>query len=314
MSYKNSVKLISNNFGLVYKQLLFTLVFLAISVLLGLAFASPTISVLKNEGWFYKVQQIIEVTYTAPSNLNATLREILSSFFEIIGANFGSIWASFIGLVLIASFLPDFLYGLGQYAMMVVLNAKLSSFVNLGFTSSLITNLKSASKYSLFRLLIDLGQSLVLILVFYLYLKLSHGVMLTIIFLILLVSIIVMISSLKLVVLSKLAPRMISTGVGLNKAIYLSTKNRTKQFWRSLSNAIILVLTIIAVNIFFGLFTFFVGLIITIPASMVFVAIFMETNYFTTSGEKFYLTQNLIVEPTVSLTNNSKVLKEKEED
>jgi len=134
--------------------------------------------------------------------------------------------------------------------------------------------------------------------VFMLYLKLAKGVLVTLLMLVLFVIIMVALFSLKLTLLSYIAPKMIEENMRIKHCLKEFFKTGSNAFWRTFSNSIIVVLTIVAGNAFFGIFTLFAGLTLTIPASMVLVSIFMVTNYYTLSGKKYYLSANLIVEPS----------------
>jgi len=77
-----------------------------------------------------------------------------------------------------------------------------------------------------------------------------------------------------------------------------------KQFPRVFSNAVISILTIIVVNVFFGIFTLGTGLLITLPATMLFKAIFELCTYFGVKGERYYLSSTTIVNPLKDTDNN----------
>ena len=70
-----------------------------------------------------------------------------------------------------------------------------------------------------------------------------------------------------------------------------------KHFWKIMSQSVILTLTIIFVNGFICLFTFFSGLIVTIPATFVLLALYYLVVYFNIKGERYYLSNNMIFNP-----------------
>ncbi len=304
MSYKNSVKIFSSNFLLVWKQLAYGLVCSGVVVLLSYLIAMPTIRLLDSQNWFSQVSDLFQVVYTSPRELNATFKDIIISFADILSNNFSSHWFSYIGFCLSAIVLPLYLVGLSRYVLCFILNSKISSLANVGFTNTFITNFKKASVYSLLKMTIDLAFGVVEILLFVAYLALADGVFLTVILLITFLVLVVFLESLKLTLLSSFAPLMIEENYSAIKAFKHSFKFGALNFGRTLSNSIIVIITIMAINIFFGVFTIGVGLFITIPATAVFISIFMVTNYYTMEGKRYYLTDSLIVEP--------KVLREKE--
>ena len=80
-------------------------------------------------------------------------------------------------------------------------------------------------------------------------------------------------------------------------AIGKSLINVLRHFWKILSQSVLLCLTIIFVNGFITLFTFFSGLIITIPATFVTLSIYYLVVYFNMKGERYYISNNMIFNP-----------------
>lgn len=305
MSYKNSLKLLTSNFALVWKQLAFVLVTLAISLLLSILVATPTINLLSAEGWFDRTKALFEAVYVTPNELNETAKGIVVSFFDIITSHFGGYFLSYIAFILTSVFVPMFLLGISEYTLCVLSSNILSSNVTLGYTNTMLTNFKSSSLYSLIKIVTNMVCYLIVGLIFGLYLKFAKGIVLTIILLMLLVAIVVAVFSFKLTFLSHIVSRMVEEPISTRKCVAKAFKVPSTHFWRTFSGAIIINLTIIAANLFFGVFTVFAGLLLTIPASMVLTALFMMTNYYNHNGKKYYLTPSLIVEPIVVETKDN---------
>ena len=61
--------------------------------------------------------------------------------------------------------------------------------------------------------------------------------------------------------------------------------------------SIALQLTIIFVNSFIAVFTFFSGLLVTIPATYVIISVFYAVTYFHITGERYYLSSSVIFNP-----------------
>ncbi len=304
MSYKNSVKLFSSNFNLVWKQLAFGCACSVLVVLLSLLLALPTIRLLQAENWFETFNNLFKVVYTTPVEINATFKDIISSLANILSANFDSYWFSYIGFCLCAIILPMFLAGISRYTLCVLINNKISSLASVGYTNTLITNIGKASIYSLIKLLIDLAFSIVIGLLFCLYLILAKGVLLTVLLIVIFLAFAVVLLALKLALTSSFAPIMVEEKIGVIKAFRKGVKINFSNFGRTLSNAIVLILTIIFVNVFLGVFTIGVGLFLTLPATAVILSIFMVINYYTITGRRYYLTDSLIVEPKTTETKN----------
>ena len=70
-----------------------------------------------------------------------------------------------------------------------------------------------------------------------------------------------------------------------------------KNFWKILSISIVLLLTIIFINGVITIFTFFAGLIVTIPSCFVIVSVYNLVTYFNIKGERYYLSNTIIYNP-----------------
>lgn len=299
MSYKNSIKLLSSNFVYVWKQLAYTLICFAISIGLSLLIAMPTIELLKSQGWVDSLTNVVRAVYVSPSELIDALKSVVVNLFDILVGGFKTHWFSYVGFIITSVFLPAYLMGLGHYTVCFMTMNKASSLTDVGFTNSLFSNLNKASAYSFAKLLIDFVFFIFGVLLFCLFLKFADTFVLTMVLGFIFIVLLVALSALKLCFIANFAPLMIEENKNSVKALRLSFKRGGQTFGRTFSNCIIAVITIIALNTFFGVFTIGVGLFLTIPTCQVFVSIFMDINYFTTSGKRYYLSENLIVEPKI---------------
>jgi len=300
MSYKNTCKIFGSNFVLVWKQLAYLCISAVLCIGLSYLIALPTINLLKAEGWIDSVKNMFETVYTSPSSLNAAFKEVILSLMQILSSHFGAYFFSIVGFIISAVLLPLFLNNIAEYNICYLATNKISSNIKLGYTSSLISNLKNAILYSLLKMLIDVLFIICTVCLFVVYLILSKGVVLTILMLVIYFSLSIMLSSLKMSLTASFAPIMIEENTGAWKAFLKSGKMSGRSFARTLSCAIVVNLTVMFANMFLGVFTIGVALLITVPASVVFIGIFKTTNYFTIEGKSYYLSDNIIVEPKKS--------------
>ena len=70
-----------------------------------------------------------------------------------------------------------------------------------------------------------------------------------------------------------------------------------KHFFKITGSSIIIILTAILVNGVIGLFTFFAGLCITIPATCVLMCIFKVVTFLNINGNRYYLSSSIIYNP-----------------
>ncbi|MBQ3158350.1 MAG: hypothetical protein IJB98_01505, partial [Clostridia bacterium] len=111
--------------------------------------------------------------------------------------------------------------------------------------------------------------------------------------------IIVLLSAVEICFFSGMASKMLDLNGNISafKAFGQGIAITFKNFVRIFANSIIVVLTITFVNVFLGVFTLGVALLVTIPASMVFVCIFELTTYFNCKGYRYYLSSSVLATP-----------------
>ena len=66
---RNSLRVYANNFLLVWKQLVFMIVFLGIITALVFALALPIVDVIKEAGFFENLKGFMETIYSSPKNI-----------------------------------------------------------------------------------------------------------------------------------------------------------------------------------------------------------------------------------------------------
>lgn len=299
MSFKNSLKLLASNFSVVWKHLVYILITSAITLGLVLAFAGPSVECLKASGWVDKASSIFETVYTESRTIYSVIKEVVSSFFVVLKYNFSEIWYSIIGLIITAYLVPTFFSGIGNFNLSSTSQKKMTSLLNVGYTQNLISNLKPACAYSFVRMIFKLPFDLLKIVVVVTLFNLSTTFITKLLFLFLMCALLIIISTLEMVTFAGFAPYMIEKGGNAFKCFYKSTVPVLKKFEKNFSNAIIIILTCLFVNGLLALFTAFSGLLITIPASLLFIALFGNVVYLSCTGKRYYLSSSIIVNPNI---------------
>ena len=92
-------------------------------------------------------------------------------------------------------------------------------------------------------------------------------------------------------------PTMVVMNYGVLKSLKVSIKNAFRIFSRVFSSSIGIVLTIIIINIVFGLFTFMAGLLISVPASYLLFSIFGMVVTYESQGMRYYVDVCNVVTP-----------------
>ena len=303
MSYRNSLKLLISNFSTVWKQLLYMLI---ISTLcFGLAYATliPTINVLRAEGVLGEFSAIFETIYTAPKDLITACRDAFIHMSNVINANGASLWASILFSILFAYVLFNILKYVSFYNVSYVMQMKMTSFVEVGYTRSLISNFTDALRYAFSRFVYSLPFEILKMLIIFTYLKFATSPLSIILGLFLSSMILIMVYAIEISIFVGHAPTMLEKNgeISAFKAFLQGNKVVFKNYAKVVSNSIVVALSIIVLNIFLGVFTIGAGLFITIPMSIVFKSIFELASYLGSKGERYYVAENTIA---VSKDNN----------
>ena len=297
MSYKNSVKLFVSNFNLFWKQLLYMLICAGIFLLCFFTTLNPIATLLKNNGIFDEIKTIIQTVYSSPSELALMLSESFKHIINVITANFSSIWLQVLGLIILGIFLPNILIQMSFFNLSSILYQKLTMNMNVRYVQNALQTLKSSFFYALANIIFNLPFFVLTMFLIYLYLIIATTVMASIIGLIILSAILLILTSFKITIFTCYVGYMVENNANPFVAFGKGFVASFKHFWKIISMSIIVLLTIIFVNGFIAVFTFFSGLIIVIPGTFVFLAIYYLVVYFNIKGERYYLSPNLIFNP-----------------
>ena len=182
--------------------------------------------------------------------------------------------------------------------MCEVLDAKLSSNCRLNFTGIYFSRLWFSIRYTFTSLIFFVPLDAAILTVLYFSLKIYSigGFWLTISPFIVIMLIIILIS-LRVSLLSNWVPECVSSGKGVWKSFASSVKLTSKKFLRTYLNAFFIVLTLFFVNVLMFVLTAGVGLIVSLPASVLLVNSFSMVNYYVSTGNRFYIDAQTIVSP-----------------
>ena len=299
MIYKNSMKLLTSNFNLVWKQLAYTLLRLAIIVGLTILVSKPILNLLASNGFTQSLAHLWESVYTNTSSVFTALKEAIELFFSIIWQNMGKVWYSILLFFLVVVIINTFLKNVGKYTLTYVAHNNFTSLNRCGYSHSLVSNLSSICKYSLCRLVLDLPFFALKLVYVVIYCKVLSNWVMAVVGVSLLIILYTLTYAIQITIYNNLAVEQINTRKNPFKSLFKAYKHR-KDVAKAFSNAIIVVLTILLINVIIGVFTVGAGLVITIPASMVLVVIFELVSYYTITKQRYYLSPTIIVDTTAA--------------
>lgn len=295
MTYKNSFKLLTNNFSIVWKQLLYLLLISVFSLGIAYCIFLPVMDILISEGVISQFTEIFETIYTSPRDIVTACKDAFLNLTKVLSANFSKVGVNIIFALFFAKFIFDILKYMSYYNATSVLYMKLTSFLDVGYTRNFISTIGSSIRYALARVVYNLPFDIIVVLLFYAFFIFINGTITIIIGLFVFITLLVVLLACKISLFTPHATYMIENQTPAFKSLFKGHKKISKNFIKIFSNSIIVVISIIFANISIGVFTIGAGLIITLPTSLIFVCIFNLTSYLGACGERYYLSETLII-------------------
>ncbi len=298
MSYRNTLKLLASNFMLVWKQLLFLLICLIISIICCYSISLPLYQLIKDANIGDEIMEIFKNLFSVEATPIVDLVEITREIINIFISNFSSIWLNLIGIFVIGILLPYILFQMSSFNLSSIIEKKISMNMEVGYINNGFRNFVPALLYALSNIIFSLPFWALSALCISFFVAFAKSFITIIIGLVFISAIMIVLRTIKLSIFTYYTGLVVSqrtrTFVAFGKSIVYVGKNFGKIF----SNSLILNLTIIVINGFVMLFTFFSGLIVTLPATYVTIAIFNVVVYFNLTNRRYYLGESLIYNPS----------------
>lgn len=302
MRFRNSLRLLMENFGNVYKMLLFKLAVTLVFAALSAALIVPRLTaILDSSQWLGFISDIKDFVKAVAGGDTAFLEGFKEHFTGADGTveqlilflkdMIPSLLWALLGVVFfyllkrVADTLCNFTVG-------SMLNDKMSIYAETSFSGAFVKNLASAWKYSIVYVLLMFLYNLAMLalcyfLFFYLLQLISFQPILLSLFLT--VTFIVLAEALKMTLTGLWLPSMTAGGERLGAAMRLKGKISSSQFKKIFSAYVVSVYVIILVNVAGALATIGSILLLTIPASYFLLICVQYVNYYTVTGRKYFL-------------------------
>lgn len=297
MSYKNTMKLFASNFTLVWKQMAYLLCCMFIFTLSSYTIITPIINLLREQGIIEELKMLFNTVYSSPYEIGLMVSDALKHTITTILGNFSKIYLNLIGVAFLCILIPYILVQISVFNISSILHQKFTMNMDVNYVQNAIQTLKISVRFSLANIIFSLPFYALIFIGLELYLVIAKTFLSAIIGLVALSAFIIIILSAKFSIFSCYTGYIVEKRCDPFSAFGKGLTMIIKNFWKSFSISIIVTLTIIFVNGFIALFTFFSGLIVTIPASFVLVATYNLVTYFNTTGTRYYLSNSLIYNP-----------------
>jgi hypothetical protein len=227
------------------------------------------------------------------SGLNEVKNAVLAFYnlYEIRGAEI--VWCGII--VLLFYFIQRFLAGIGTYTAGALVNDKMALQANTSFVGALTKNLGKAALYNLIYASITFVYDILCIVIVYMLFFLLLSFLPILIKIFLFVTLIVVLTAIKLTFTCDWLPSLIYGKANNRQAIVRSFSRKGKRTANIFSNYLILTLIIVALNVAAIIFTLGAGFLITLPASYLLLISFQFINYCDDNGINYFTDKNTIV-------------------
>lgn len=305
MKFKHAFNVFIDNFSVTYKQLLYRLIILAVSLAVCFAGVYPFIKEFLNSDSFNSIisdtrefiNNLLGGNVEALKGISEKIAGAYSDFINLLYEKTGRlVLCGFILLVIIL--VARWFTGLGNYAAAAVINDKMAMRTSSPFLGSMIRNLKQASLYSLIYVpltcIYDLGTA---VLAFFLVYLLVYGFLPLILGIFLFVLLIILAISIKMTFVNDWMPALIRGKAKQGEAIKYTFSRKNKRTFNVMSNYVVLTLLSFAVNAAALFLTFGVGMLITVPASYLVVCSFQLVSYYEREQIRYSIDDNTIIKP-----------------
>ncbi len=298
MKFSNTTKLVLTNFSNVWKLLLYYIICTCVGFFALYAAVKPVWVKLADARVFADLQLWFNAIFSQPTQVVTSFHDILITIWQVITVNAPAfVWNYIFTVALLFVILP-FLYNLADLAIGEVLYGYMTSQTTYSFTGSFFRKLGKSVLYSLARLPFEIVAKVLFIAMCYGVVKLwATGTILNIFFGVLVLMLALIVLTFKVTTFTCWMPAIAVNDTGIFKSMRVGFLAVFRNFFSTFSNAVVLVLCALVVNFFFGVFTFTIGLVVTLPLTMYAFIVYGMVSYFSNQGMRFYVYPDMFVTP-----------------
>lgn len=307
MKFKHAFNVFIDNFIVTYKVLLYRVIILIFSMCLYTAVILPFIHSISDTTPVIDLTEavsefgsaFVNLDFTALQNAWQSIGNAFDELLQLLRARVGSIVLTVVILILVY-LIQRFLSGLSNYTAAALINDKMAMRADSSFIGTLIKNLGKASLYNAIYVPLSLVYDII---IFTVMTAIFIGLMNASAPLLLLIAMfstcITFLFVIKMALTTDWLPALIYGKMTNRGAIMysLNYKANNKNFLSVLSNYVVLVLVIFALNVAAVFLTFGAGLLLTMPASYVLLISFEFVNYCDNNEIKYFMDKNTVVKP-----------------
>lgn len=304
MVFKHSFHVFIDNFSVIYKQLLYRLIILVVASAITVTSLYPFVHEMINSEAFTSLAEnirgfivgLLKGQVDTLSGISERVRESYGQVMVLLKTRLTAIIWSVL-LILFVYIVEKWFSGLGNYTTAVLVNDKMALRASSPFVGTLISHLKEAAVYNLIYVPLSIAYDLIIVAVLFLalhYMLFSEWFLVSVF---LFALIIVLSLTLKMTFTTDWLPALIRGKLGQKKSIAYSFSRKGKGTLNVFSNYLVLILIIFALNVMAAMFTFGVGVLITVPSSYLIIICYEMVNYYDREEIKYFTDKNTIVKP-----------------
>lgn len=299
MSLSNAFRLLIAKFSLIWKNLLWMVIALSITVGLGYLICHPLIVALSEQEVMGGLTDYISNSSTSSFQQGFTyFVDQVVKLVNIVFSDFASYGLSFILGILLLIIVFGIFSSIRDLATTEVMRAHMTSFSKFGFLGASISKTGVGIVQGLQRVIVTLPFLAIYSAVIYLgYIMIQAGGLAYTLSPFVVILLITLICAFQITIFSCWLPVITMHRIHPSLALGKGFNVVGTTFWRTFSDSIIFVLIAVVINYAFAKFSFCVTLLITIPATIVLGAIFQMVVYFEAQGQRYYIDSQNIVTP-----------------
>lgn len=304
MEFKHAFHVFVDNFATTYKILVYRLIIIAVCAGLGCAVVIPTLNNILGTAQYEQLNTTFSELWANIISFNTeelhggleAVREALRSFRHLIEEK---AWLVAIAGVCLAVIylIYKFLAAAGDYVTGALVNDKMAMHAKSYFTLTLFKNLKQALLYAAIYAPIAFLYDMLCVTLMWAVVFVALGFVPALVKIFLLAVMFMVLSAVKFTFTADWLPSLVHAKMKHGKAIAYTFSRKGKNTGCVFSNALVLRLIIIALNVAATIFTFGAGLLLTMPATALIQICFWFVNYFDCNKQKYFVDEYTVIGP-----------------
>ena len=300
MRFRNSTRLLIENFKNVYKILLYKLAIAVVAIALSCALLLPNLWDIVHSAEVTNLIDIVKDFFralvTGDSQFLAGFQEQFktmgTALLKLLDSRMSKIVWSVVGCGVVY-LLERFLDTLCYFSIGSILNDRMATYAETPFAAAYIKNLGKASIYSIVYVpVVFLFDVMTIGLCYFLFVYLlAFNVLASLFFS---MTFIVLCQALKLTITSMWLPAMAADNMSIGQAMRFGDKQQKKQWKKVFSTYVATIYIIIIINVIGAVCTFGSALLLTVPASFMLFICEQFVNYYTVQGKRYFITYDRI--------------------